>query len=246
MIDPSKITKFDCNDYELQEVLLFWVCAAGKNAKNAARGLEAVLQLLITKRWNTPFEAIRTLKGRSSVQLSEILRTNGIGCYNHKAKTFWQLANSNLDLRTCTVADLEEIHGIGPKTARCFIIHSRANAECAGLDTHILHYMRDLGYDVPKTTPTGKRYLAIESEFLKLAKRSGLSVAEFDLLIWNVYSGKNKSAEATSFLRSLKMEYCLQFGLDKSSLEAADEIRPKRAKSRSTTKIPRNRQAYAY
>lgn len=241
MIDPTKITKFDCTDYELQEVLLFWVCAAGKNAKNAARGLEAVLQLLITSRWKTPFEAIR-----SAVDLPEILRLNGIGCFNHKAKTFSQLANSKLNLRTCTVADLEKIHGIGPKTARCFLIHSRKDAKCAGLDTHILHYMRDLGYDVPKTTPTGKRYLKIENEFLKLVDRSGLSIAELDLLIWNVYSGANKNHESLSFLRSLKSEYCLQFGLDKSSLEAADEIRPKRAKSRSATKIPRNRKAYAH
>ena len=43
MIDPSNITNFNMNKNELEEVILFWVMAAGKNAKVASRKLSALL-----------------------------------------------------------------------------------------------------------------------------------------------------------------------------------------------------------
>ena len=120
------------------------------------------------------------------------MRKCGIGCYNNKAKTFWQLANSGLDLSTCSTTELESIHGIGMKTSRCFIIHSRKDPKCAGLDVHILRYLKDKGYDVPTSTPTKKEYLRIEEIFLKLAEQSEKTVAEFDLDIWKQYRNKTK------------------------------------------------------
>jgi thermostable 8-oxoguanine DNA glycosylase len=48
--------------------------------------------------------------------------------------------------------------------------------------------MRELGYNVPKSTPTKKKYLEIERTFLELADKSGMSIAEFDLAIWNKYA----------------------------------------------------------
>jgi thermostable 8-oxoguanine DNA glycosylase len=74
------------------------------------------------------------------------------------------------------------------KTSRCFIIHSRPNAQYAALDTHILKHMRSLGYDTPKSTPSKKQYLHLEKEFLKLAKKADMSPANYDLMIWNKYS----------------------------------------------------------
>lgn len=185
MIDPTRITNFNLSIPELEEVLLFWVCAAGKNAMTAARGLEGVLRDL--NGHSQPFKSILRF---GADYLGDILKKNGIGCYNNKSKTFWQLADSGLDLKTCGLDDLQGIYGIGPKTARCFIMHSRKDARCAGLDTHALKFMRDLGYDVPSSTPTGRRYLEIEKQFLKLVDLAAMPVAELDLLIWRVYSGK--------------------------------------------------------
>jgi len=97
-----------------------------------------------------------------------------------------------LNLRTCSVKDLEQIKGIGRKTSRCYVMHSRKNARCAGLDTHCLKFLADRGYKVPKATPSSeKEYLRLENAFLQLADKSGMSVAEFDLAVWNEYSGKN-------------------------------------------------------
>jgi hypothetical protein len=113
----------------------------------------------------------------------------GIGCYNHKARACLELAHSGLDLQTCPAEDLEKIHGIGMKTSRCFIMHSREDSDYAGLDTHVLAFLRDLGHDVPKHTPSSKqKYQDIETKFLFLAQVVDRSPAHFDLLIWRVYS----------------------------------------------------------
>lgn len=192
MIDPVNITKFENTTQELEEVLLFWVLAAGKNAITASNCLEKFL-LWAHDNYNiklyNPFDCIKKINKEN---LPEALRFHGIGCYNNKAKTFYQLANSNLNLRTCTAEDLEKIHGIGMKTSRCFIIHSRRDANYAGLDVHLLSFLRDKGYNVPKQTPTKKSYLEIEKIFLDIVKNSGMSVAEYDLMIWRQYSGRNE------------------------------------------------------
>jgi thermostable 8-oxoguanine DNA glycosylase len=192
MIDPVNITKFDNTKEQLEEVLLFWVLAAGKNAITASRCLENFLIFIHNKFSIKHFQPFDCIKKIQKEDLPILMKNYGIGCYNNKAKTFWQLANSNLDLRKCLADDLEKIHGIGMKTSRCFIIHSRKDANCAGLDVHILHFLRDKGYNVPKQTPIKKSYLEIEKLFLNIVKQSGLSVAEYDLMIWREYSGRSK------------------------------------------------------
>lgn len=192
VIDPVKITNFNLNKNQLEEVLLFWVCASGKNGVTSARCLENFLSDLHKQfqlQTYQPFKVIR--KWVDMFGLSELafqMRKHGIGCYNLKAYTFKCLAFSGLNLSTCTVDDLEKIKGIGCKTSRCFIIHSRKNARHAGLDTHIKKYLRDNGYDVPKNL-TKKQYEYWEDIFLKLADRFKIEVAKFDLMIWNHYSG---------------------------------------------------------
>lgn len=194
MIDPEKVTNYNQTDKELEEFILFWVCAAGKNGRTAARCLDDLL-IRIGGHDIGPFNAIKiwsyyehpeTLEG-----WPEMLRDNGIGCYNNKAKTMFQIAMSGFNLRTCTASNLESIYGIGPKTARCFLLHSRENAQVAGLDTHMLKHLRSLGHDVPKHTPTGKKYLELEQIVLGLAKESNMSPAALDLSVWNKYSIKS-------------------------------------------------------
>lgn len=189
MIDPINITKFENTKEQLEEVLLFWVSAAGKNAITASKCLENFMKTIHkNEKKYFPFDNI---KKYSQKELSNLLQIHGIGCYNNKSRTFFELANSNLDLFNCTAEDLEKIYGLGMKTSRCFIIHSRKNANCAGLDVHVLNFLRDKGYNVPKQTPTRKNYLEIEKIFLKIVEDSKMSVAEYDLMIWKKYSGRS-------------------------------------------------------
>lgn len=193
MIDATKITNYNLTMPELQEHILFWICASGKNGVTSARCLDHLLSgwrpsanMVIAN--PSPFDIIGFINHNSV--LADEMRQSGIGCYNNKAKSFMSLLNARLNLKTCSVEDLEAIHGIGPKTARCFLIHSRLNQSYAGLDTHVLKFLRDKGHDVPKATPTGKKYRELEVVFLEYAKKSGMNVADFDLKIWNDYRNK--------------------------------------------------------
>lgn len=185
LVDPDDITDFDLNDAGLRLVMLFWVCAAGKKARTAAANLARLLahgRDIFGK--EDPFDIIRSFGDG----LPEALRSHGIGCYNNKSRTMLHLASSGIDLTGCSLSELESVPGIGPKTARCFLIHSRRDVRYAGLDTHCLKYMRDNGVDVPKSTPTGRKYLELERIFLDMADASGKTLAEFDLEIWKSYS----------------------------------------------------------
>lgn len=188
MIDPYNITNYNMIDAELEEVLLFWVCAAGKTAVISARSLEIFLTS-ITYNDISPFEAIRIVCSNDVISLPNALKTFGIGCYNNKARTMRELAFSGLDLKTCISDDLEEVFGIGMKTARCFLIHSREGVQHAGLDTHVLKFLKMKGHDVPKSTPNNrKKYKELEQLFLGYANESGKPIAEFDLDVWRNYA----------------------------------------------------------
>ena len=107
MVNPSKITNYNLTDSELEEVLIFWICVAGKTAATIAKGVE---KLLTDLKGGTPFAKIRQYGYK---KLPNKLKECGIGCYTLKAKSIWELVNSNIDLQTCTLEDLEKIPGIG-------------------------------------------------------------------------------------------------------------------------------------
>lgn len=192
MIDPREMTKYDCTDNELEERILFSCCVAGKNAMSTARGLHSFFNTIecfsIFK--SSPFKQIQCVKSRFGYDfIIETLKRSGIGCYNNRARTFSDLIDKKLDLKTCSVKDLEEVWGIGEKTSRFFILHTRPNVRYAALDTHIRKHMESLGIKFPKGQPKGKRYKKLEDDFLRLADQSGMTVAEYDLHLWNLYAG---------------------------------------------------------
>lgn len=193
MIDPTNITNFNLDTAGLEENILFWVCAAGKNGVTSARALD---KLLCAWGFNdlSPFDTIKRIRIESDLALE--MKRNGLGCYNNKSVTFCGLVDAKLNLRTCGLEELEAIKGIGPKTARCFLLHTRPNQRYAGLDTHCLKFLRDRGHSVPKSTPVGKKYRELELLFLEYADNSKMSVSEFDLMIWNNYRTKNNHDRA--------------------------------------------------
>lgn len=189
MIDPTKITDYNLSIPELEERILFWVAAAGKNGRVAAKSIDKLLSFINTN--DSPFSKIRyIIENEGLISLKTLMKKCGIGCYNNKATTFRDLAYSGADLKNCSAEDLEKVKGIGMKTSRCFILHSRKGARYAGLDTHILKYLRIFNIDyVPKSTPSSKKlYLRLEKDFLILADLFKMNPADLDLEIWNYYS----------------------------------------------------------
>jgi hypothetical protein len=99
-----------------------------------------------------------------------------------------------LDPRTCGREDLTAIPGIGMKTASFFLLFSRRDIKgIACLDTHILKFMREeMGIDAPKATPSGRKYLELEKQFVSYCEQLGVAVAEKDFEIWKRYRTKYK------------------------------------------------------
>lgn len=190
-IDPDNITNYNLNQEELEHVILFWVCAAGKNGHTSAKALDNFLNYWKKElKLSSPFEIIKKIINEN-FGLAHSLKEFGIGCFNCKSITFKELAFSSIDLKKCDISELERIKGIGNKTSRCFLIHSRPNQRLAGLDRHILYYLKELGISDVVNTPSGKKYREIEEKFLKLVDASGKTVSEFDLEIWKKYRKKN-------------------------------------------------------
>jgi thermostable 8-oxoguanine DNA glycosylase len=197
-IDPFKITDFERSEAELEEFILFAISVAGKNAATTAKALDRFLSVLYESvSASTPIEALReALKGISWRNLAYLAKLSGLGCYTQRARSFEALVEHSAlyDLRTSDIKALSQkkIKGIGPKTARFFVVHSRKDSDFAILDTHVLKYLRDQGVKrVPKATPSeGKDYQRLEKAFLGFVRDSGKSVADFDLAIWTKYAKK--------------------------------------------------------
>jgi thermostable 8-oxoguanine DNA glycosylase len=184
MITPKNITNFSRTTHELQSFFLFGLFCAGKNSDYASK----CLSRLLSKDKDEPFKILKTL---GEIGIHNALVASRIGQYSRLTKGIMQALD--LDLATCSLEDLMNIHGVGPKTARFFLLHTRANYECAVLDTHILKFLRDHQVDAPKNTPTNyKQYLDLEKKFIYLAKINfpSMALADIDLTLWMKYSGR--------------------------------------------------------
>ncbi len=187
MIDPVHITNYQRTSSELEELVLFCIAVAGKNATTTSANLERLLEYGRSYVNGTPFEIIRYLSNNEDLELT--MKVFGFGCFKVKSKGFIQIVNSGFDLKTCTIKELESIHGIGMKTARFFVLHTRKNARVACLDTHILKWLSSKGHDAPKQTPAKKKYLELENIFLGICDDMNVIPADLDLNIWNTQRG---------------------------------------------------------
>jgi hypothetical protein len=135
MIDPNNVTNPERTAAELEEFLLFCVVVAGKNADQQASKLERFLG------GRKPFAFIRAADGDGT--LVARLRDARLGKYSLLARSFRELSRSGADLRTCALEELTRFPGIGLKTAKFFVLHSRPGEMHGVLDTHVLGWMRD-------------------------------------------------------------------------------------------------------
>ena len=181
---PTEVTNYYRTLDELQTFWIYCIIVAGKPADWASR---VVTKFLGQRGKLTPFEYIETM-GHG---LHNTLVANRVGQYTRIEAALMQSLKLNLD--SCTVNDLTSIHGIGPKTARFFLLHSRKDVEVAVLDTHVLKWLKQwFDVKVPKATPSGDRYLELERVALCFMKSEfpGMSIADADLLIWSMMSNR--------------------------------------------------------
>jgi len=184
MINPKTVTNFERTQDELEEFLLFTIIVAGKNAFQQAEKLNEFLKY---RGDMSPLAYIRWLDSQNPEYIDRMLRQVKMGQYNRIGSAFRAVANffsvnSNI---TVSVPLLECIRGIGMKTARFFFMHTLPNQQYACLDTHILKWLGEKGFEVPKQTPRGDKYLHLEKVFLDFCTQYGKTPADMDLGIWN-------------------------------------------------------------
>lgn len=187
MINPTQITNYNRTESELEEFLMFAILVAGKTAKTQAQKLENFLRPY-TRVGTTPFEGLQHLIDIGALVTQ--MRFGRLGQYTRIAEAFRGILQFKGKLKTVSVEELESVKGIGSKTARFFILHSRKDARHAVLDVHILKWMREQGYSAPKQTPTKKKYAVLEAIFLTEAWKHEMTPADFDLMIWKSFSQK--------------------------------------------------------
>jgi len=191
VIDPTNITNFNRTDAELEEFALFAPAVAGKSAKVQAETLDELLTNLEEMYGeHTPFDLV--LKAATDATLEDYMRDVKLGKYSllvpcYRAMTLVSRSDSEHWLRSVSVETLKKYPGIGDKTARFFVMHSRKDANVATLDTHVLSWMdENLDVNVHSNAPRSTReYKWLEHHFLNEADRRDRHPAHLDLEIWN-------------------------------------------------------------
>jgi thermostable 8-oxoguanine DNA glycosylase len=167
VIDPYDLTK-PWDDDRLQEWFLFGVCVAGKSARQTAEKVDAFLNHSgSVHNGDTPFSIVsRMIRDR---KLRYNLKKHRLGQYDRISKAMRGMIK--IDPETVTLEELEQIHGVGAKTARMLLLYTRPDQEMIPLDTHVLKWLRAQGYDAPKSTPApGKKYRELELAFIREGK----------------------------------------------------------------------------
>jgi thermostable 8-oxoguanine DNA glycosylase len=182
MIEPARITNFERSPAELEELLLFCAFLGRHGARDTATALQMFLSTVHLRehlKEFQPFEGLRRLGRRDD--LAAVMQSHGLRSPQKNARTIAALVECGLDLRTCTVEQLEKIPGITPSAARLFLLHSRGKQPYACLDGDVLRDLRQQGLDAPARPPADpKEYRRLEQQFLKLAKEAGKTPAELD------------------------------------------------------------------
>ena len=173
---------------ELEYKALYALVVAGKSAKFAEAFMGRFLERFCSE-GQSIFDCIIDLNDKGILRAA--LEECRSGNYGKLCRALPMLARlTPEDLATWTPADLEKIPGIGPKTSRFFILWTRPDARVAALDVHILRWLREHGYDAPRTTPANpKTYARLEAAFLQEADKRGMSPRDFDYSIWQEGSG---------------------------------------------------------
>ena len=183
----SNLPTYKSSKYEKEYFLIFAIIVAGRNAKMATEKTWELLKWIRNE--DTPFSYLKQVITDGFLLAS--LQKAKIGQYNRICKAIEDVVN--LDVETCSLSDLEECQGIGPKTSRFFLMHCRKDFKCAVLDTHILKWLKErIGWylPIPKSTPTGKKYLELEKHCVRLMGKNfpELTLAQADFEIWKQYA----------------------------------------------------------
>lgn len=221
-IDPNHVTFYHRSRPRLEQFVLWATTVPTKNAHRMAQANHRLLvDLAFTYGELSPFEVVR--EAIRAGRLHFFLEKHRIGQYCRIERCWQELTRVSLTdeirrdkrgeqivvtnaVNLRSVEELEQVHGIGMKTARFIVLHNVEGAHYAVLDTHLMKELRLLGYPVMVATKevdgklvttvplTRERYLRYEQWVLKEAGKAGLTPADYDLSVWKKWSQKGVAA----------------------------------------------------
>jgi thermostable 8-oxoguanine DNA glycosylase len=177
---------------ELEARLIYAIIVAGKSADFADQVCYTLWDMMSEDMGEGvgPLDAIANWDREDL--LADKLCEARVGNYQKNTRCLRELAQADIDFRTCLPQELEAIYGIGPKTSRFFILWTRPGVRYACLDVHILQWLQDQGVNAPTRTPRGRRYYELEEVFLKMADERGLTPRQLDYKIWCEGAGRTQ------------------------------------------------------
>ena len=203
MIDPTQITKFDRTQAELEWFLLFCISTAGKNATVTAKKINDGIDFTHrVKRFQSMgiysigfSDTSWMILGdkyykynQCSNWMVDFAQVVKLGKYELIRKSSEHIFKNEIHKRldTVTLEELLEIPGVGNKTARFFLMHSRPGFEGAVIDTHIHGWLEKVCQsELPKPT-TDAKYKSLERLWLSMTEVffPGLPLHVADLATW--------------------------------------------------------------
>lgn len=197
-LDPKKITKLDRTQAELEWFLLFCISTAGKDAMVQAKKINEMIDL------SHKIKHYQSI-GIYSIGCSDTMPINyeycsewmvefaklfKLGKYDLIRKSSENIFKNGIHKRldTVTLDELLQIPGVGNKTARFFLMHSRPGFEGAVIDTHVHTWLEKVCQsDLPKPTTTAK-YISLERLWLSMVKIffPGEPLHVVDLATWDL------------------------------------------------------------
>lgn len=182
--------------HKTERFLLFAMLVAGKRSDVQRQKLNDFLTQgvmgpngpLMPSAEDGPFGWIRILDDAGL--LEDVCRQHKLGKYQLIVPGFRKAAREaergDFDPTDTSLQELRSVPGIGPKTARFFLLRTDPNARVASLDTHVLSFLKEQGVkDVPDETPNpGPQYQRLETRFVEEADARSMSPLELDTRVW--------------------------------------------------------------
>ncbi len=174
----------DSSNNEIFKELCFCILTANYSAHKSMKAQMEIRDGFLTASESDLAKKLRELGHRyPNVRAKYIVAARK---YKNSIKDFLRAFDDGSNLREWLA---KNIKGIGHKEASHFL-RNIGYTDFAIIDFHIIDILVRYGIIVEPKTLTKRRYLKIENSLKEIARKSGINLAQLDLYLWYMETGK--------------------------------------------------------